>query len=146
MKKSLVLILTVFLLACNQHKYMTINNNQIKALEAFKGKPKFEQDSTNHSVLPYTGLGNPALKIPLTEMINKACDDFLNTAKHNPTEENFQNDIKVGLLRFNTFYLNLDTEDRERICYYFEELMDCVGLESSNGQLNEWMYGFDPKS
>ncbi|NOU62328.1 DUF4844 domain-containing protein, partial [Marinifilum caeruleilacunae] len=35
-------------------------------------------------------------------------------------------------------------EDRERICCYFEELMDIVGLESSDGQLNDFMYGFNP--
>ena len=37
-----------------------------------------------------------------------------------------------------------DTEDRERLCSYFEELMDIVGLESSGGHLNNFMYGFDP--
>jgi hypothetical protein len=38
----------------------------------------------------------------------------------------------------------LDTEDKERVCTYFEELMDIVELDSSNGQLNEFLYGFDP--
>ena len=38
----------------------------------------------------------------------------------------------------------LDTEDRERICHYYEELMNIVGLESSGGHLNNFMYGFDP--
>jgi hypothetical protein len=52
--------------------------------------------------------------------------------------------IKTGLSRFSDVYLDLDTEDRERVCVYFEELMDIVGLESSNGQLNMFMYGFDP--
>ena len=42
--------------------------------------------------------------------------------------------------------MELDTEDREKICNYIEELMDIVHLESSNGQLNKFMYGFDPKS
>ena len=40
--------------------------------------------------------------------------------------------------------MDLDTEDRERVCSYFEELMNIVKLESSEGQLNKFMYGFDP--
>ncbi|MFN3574521.1 MAG: DUF4844 domain-containing protein [Phenylobacterium sp.] len=27
---------------------------------------------------------------------------------------------------------------------YFEEIMECIGLESSEGLLNEFVYGFDP--
>ena len=52
--------------------------------------------------------------------------------------------IGIGLSRFADIYLELNTEDRERVCSYFEELMDIVGLESSNGQLNKFMYEFDP--
>ena len=52
--------------------------------------------------------------------------------------------LSLGLERFSDIYLELDTEDRERICTYFEELMDIVGLESSGGYLNDFMYGFDP--
>ena len=55
-----------------------------------------------------------------------------------------QEKIKIGLSRFAEVYMELDTEDRERVCTYFEELMDIVGLESSSGQLNKFMYGFDP--
>jgi hypothetical protein len=56
----------------------------------------------------------------------------------------YQNAIKIGLDRFSDLYLKLDTEDRERVCSYFEELMDIVGLESSGGHLNDFMYGFNP--
>ena len=44
-----------------------------------------------------------------------------------------------------SIYFELDTENRERVCSYFEELMDIVGLKSSNGQLNKFMYGFEPE-
>jgi hypothetical protein len=37
-----------------------------------------------------------------------------------------------------------DTEDRERVCMNMEKIMDIVGLESSDGLLNNWLYGFDP--
>jgi hypothetical protein len=74
-----------------------------------------------------------------------ASDDFKKIAESNhPTNQDYQNAIKKGLQRFSQIYLEIDTENRERICSYFEELMDIVGLESSNGQLNDFMYDFDP--
>ena len=109
--------------------------------EEFKAKEKFVEDEK----LFYPGIGDPALKPILTEKINKAALDFEKVAQNeNPTAKKYHEKIGVGLQRFSDVYLNLDTEDRERICSYFEELMDIVELESSNGQLNEFMYGFDP--
>ncbi|WP_242009217.1 DUF4844 domain-containing protein [Robertkochia solimangrovi] len=70
--------------------------------------------------------------------------DYKNIAEsENPTDKKYQEKIKIGLSRFADIYMELDTEDRERVCTYFKELMDIVGLESSNGQLNKFMYGFD---
>ena len=48
----------------------------------------------------------------------------MNTA----TAKDYQKKIEIGLKRFSDIYYNLDTEDRERVCLYFEELMDIVGL------------------
>ena len=109
--------------------------------DEFKSKDKFLQDDK----LFYPGIGDPNLKPVLTEKINLAADDFKNLAdKGNSTDKEYQSAIKTGLERFNELYLQLDTEDRERVCSYFEELMDIVGLESSDGHLNNFMYGFDP--
>ena len=109
--------------------------------EEFKNKEKFLQDDKFY----YPGIGDPALKPILTAKINLVADDFKKLAdKGNVTDKEYQKAIKVGLDRFAYLYLQLDTEDRERVCHYFEELMDIVGLESSDGHLNNFMYGFDP--
>lgn len=109
--------------------------------EEFKNKEKFTLDTT----INYPGIADPALRPTLTEKINLAADDFQKMAKRgNATNKNYQDKIEIGLKRFSDIYINLDTEDRERVCNYFEELMDIVGLESSGGHLNEFMYGFDP--
>ncbi|KAA3438906.1 DUF4844 domain-containing protein [Rufibacter hautae] len=119
---------------------MTIPDKAISNLELFQAKSKFDQDTVG---MFYPGLADPAFKPTLTKLINQAADDFTEVAKDNrPTEEKFQEKISIGLSRFTP--LSLDTEDRERVCSYFEELMDIVGLESSGGHLNAWMYGFDP--
>lgn len=107
--------------------------------DEFKNKEKFLQDDQ----LFYPGIGDPNLKPVLTEKINLAAEDFKKLAdKGNVTDNEYQNAIKIGLDRFADLYLQLDTEDRERVCSYFEELMDIVGLESSGGHLNNFMYGF----
>ena len=93
----------------------------------------------------YNGVANEKMRSIFTEKINKVASDFQSVATAgNPTDKKYQEKIKIGLSRFADVYMKLDTEDRERVCTYFEELMDIVGLNSSNGQLNTFMYGFDP--
>jgi len=144
MKKTINLFLGVTLLlftACGQGQIKT-PINAIEKFEKFKAKEKFLEDAKLH----YPGIGVEKLKSIFTEMINLAAEDFEKVAKSgNATDKEYQNAIKKGLERFGTIYLEIDTENRERICVYFEELMDIVGLESSDGQLNNFMYGFDPK-
>ncbi|WP_324677188.1 DUF4844 domain-containing protein [Hymenobacter sp. GOD-10R] len=109
--------------------------------DEFKNKEKFLQDNK----LFYPGISDLRLKPILTEKINISADDFKTLAdKGNVTSKEYQDAIKKGLDRFAEIYIDLDTEDRERVCSYYEELMDIVGLESSDGHLNNFMYGFDP--
>ena len=113
----------------------------MKKFEKFKAKEKFIADS----VIYYPGIAKPSMRPILTEKINLAANDLEKLARTNKaTDKDYQEQIKIGLQRFGDVYLELDTEDRERVCHYFEELMDIVGLESSDGLLNDFMYGFDP--
>ena len=126
--------------ACGQGQIKTPANAMDK-FDAFKTKEKFVQDNTVH----YPGLSDPAMRPTLTDKINLAADDFKKLSlSGNATDKDYQEKIKIGLQRFDDIYINLDTEDRERVCEYFEELMDIVGLQSSGGHLNNFMYGFDP--
>lgn len=124
------------LASCGQGPIKTPEGTMNK-FEEFKAKEKFVEDPR----LFYPGIADPAMKPVLTEKINAAADDFMEVALGaEPTDRKYQEKIGAGLKRFHAIYLDLDTEDRERVCAYFEELMDIVGLESSDGQLN----GFDP--
>ncbi len=110
-------------------------------IEAFKKKEKFVQDTA----IFYPGISDSTLRPILTEKINLAADDFKKIAVSGKASDKvYQDKIQEGLDRFSDVYSDLDTEDRERVCHYFEELMDIVGLESSGGHLNEFMYGFNP--
>lgn len=143
MKKEIRNIFLVFVTlifsSCGQSQIKTPTDAMSK-FEKFKNKEKFIEDMT----IFYPGIGDEKLKPILTDKINLATDDFKQIAgSKNATDEDYQNAIKKALQRFSEIYLEIDTENRERICHYFEELMDIVGIESSNGQLNNFMYNFD---
>ena len=36
-----------------------------------------------------------------------------------------------------------DTEEREQACEYLEQIMTILGIESSDGKITSWLYGFD---
>lgn len=130
----------LFLPSCGQKQMKTPEDADVKFDEFIK-KEKFLQDDK----LFYPGIGNPSLKPILTERINLLAGDFKKLAdKGITTDKEYQNAIKNGFNRFSDIYQDIDTEDRERICSYVEELMDIVGLDSSDGHLNNFMYDFDP--
>lgn len=108
----------------------------------FIAKKKFiEQPYPNF----YPGIADEKMRLFFTKKINQVAADFRAIAESKkPTDKKYQEKIGIGLSRFSDVYLKLDTEDRERVCMYFEELMDIVGLENSNGQLNKFIYGFAP--
>jgi hypothetical protein len=37
-----------------------------------------------------------------------------------------------------------DSEDQDSVLQYLENIMDILQIESSDGLLNNWRYGFDP--
>jgi hypothetical protein len=136
----IVWIILFIVTACGQGK-IKAPKDAMEKFEQFRVKEKFVKDS----IIYYPGISKPSMLPILTEKINLVADDFEKLARTNKaTDKEYQAQIKIGLHRFDDVYLAIDTEDRERVCHYIEELMDIVGLESSDGLLNDFMYGFDP--
>ena len=136
--KILVLFFTLSTYGQTAIEMKTPENANEKFAE-FIAKKKFVAENY------YPGIAEETMRPVLTQKINNVASDFKSVSEsENPTDKKYQEKIKIGLIRFADVYMELDTEDRERVCKYFEELMDIVGLESSNGQLNKFMYGFDP--
>ena len=107
----------------------------------FIAKEKFVEDNS----IFYPGISDERLRPSLTQKINQAAEDFREVfMSSNPSKEKYLEKIRIGLDRFKNTPVTSDTEDKERVCHYFQELMDIVGLESSEGILNKFMYGFDP--
>jgi len=122
---------------------MKTPENAVEKFEAFIAKKKFEaQPYPNY----YPGLADEKMQTILTERINQIALDFKEVAlSNNPTDKKYHEKMAIGLARFSEIYLETDSEDLDRICSYVEEIMDIIALESSNGQLNKFRYGFEPK-
>ena len=115
-----------------------MNKKQIiKKLIRFKSHPKFEKG------FHYPETDNEALQKNITLKYDRIIDNFISAIEKNANKKELQQVIKNGLSLFEEEKDLLDTEDREQICLYFENIMDIIKLESSEGALNEWMYGFD---
>lgn len=134
-------ILAAFIFSsCQQSAVVHKENKLTKSFDVFIQKEKFQEDRAIY----YPGISDPVLKPILTDKVNQAAEDFRQASlKTNPTKEDYLNALDKGLSRFSP-YTPFDTEDRERVGLYFEELMQIVGLKSSDGRLNKFLYGFDP--
>ncbi|GAB3583029.1 hypothetical protein GCM10027345_28090 [Hymenobacter daeguensis] len=60
-------------------------------------------------------------------------NDFLQVTNNNPTKEAYLQCIDKGLARVAP--LTNSVQDRQQVAEYFQELMEIVGLESSEGKL-----------
>ena len=139
MRSFLLFCLLTSLTSCSEQE-LKPQANYADLIERFISKQKFVPDED----LYYPGLADEKLRPVLTAAINQAATDFKQVAESKkPTAEAYRIRISIGLSRFSGIYANLDTEERERICSYYEELMDIVNLDSSGGLLNEFLYGFN---
>lgn len=141
MSKSIqILIIILTLSACGRSSdEMKTPINANEKFAEFIAKEKFLAEKH------YPGIADEKMRPIYTEKINQVASEFKILAESdNPTDEKYQEKIRIGLSRFSDVYMELDTEDRERVCTYIEELMDIVELKSSNGLLNKFLYGFDP--
>ncbi len=134
------LILSLVLLSCTADLTpMEIPTNAGPVLLELQGAEKYVEDTAQF----YPGIADVSMRPVLSANINLAIDDFLQIVRSGKaTEQAYLEAIRTGLLRFNK--IDLDTEDRERTAGYFMQMMDIVGLESSDGLLNRFVYDWDP--
>jgi hypothetical protein len=105
----------------------------VSQLQAFKAQAKFDADSL------YTGAWPAEIRPVLNAVLNQSADEFIRITAAQPTQEQYLQALAAGLAQIDAD--ELDTEDRERVAAQYQELMDIVGLPSSDGQLNKFVYG-----
>jgi hypothetical protein len=110
----------------------------VARLAALREERKYEAESDGF--LPYTGVRDPSERAKAEETVNGVITAVAEIVTSARSSEAILAVFRAGLDQVTLS----DTEDRERTCAYFEQIMDCIGLESSEGLLNDWLYGFDP--
>jgi hypothetical protein len=115
---------------------MLVPEDALAKLAAFRAEAKFRGDQDGM----YTGVFDETERLQAESILNALIDRVAKGLEKQPTSDFVLTEFKAALDKFQLF----DTEDREQVCAYLETIMDCVGLESSDGLLNDWLYGFDP--
>ncbi|MFG4435259.1 DUF4844 domain-containing protein, partial [Acinetobacter baumannii] len=82
-----------------------------------------------------------ALRMSLNQKVADTAQAFiaLYQQKNEPTKAELLQVLANGISQIDPD--KLDTEDREQVATTFESFLDIVGLESSEGILNKWVYG-----
>ena len=104
-------------------------------LDSLKNQDKFGEDASSF----YPGATSEAMRLELNGLMNKSIDDIVLVLKDCPTKAQILEQYKTGLSRFDS--LNLDTEDREQVCTYYDRIREIIGFDSTHGLLNQWLYG-----
>jgi hypothetical protein len=104
---------------------------QRSQLERLVATPKFAADGDYIGFRSQGGVANP------DAVINGIARRLL--ARGSYTKDAFLDDAIAGLRPFEA----ADTEDRERAYAQVERMMDILGIESSDGRLDEAFYGAD---
>lgn len=120
----------------NQDQVLDIGSIELNRLRALKAEPKF------HPLNFYPGAPTETLRINAEEHVNRLLDRLIDALPDHPTKRFLMAQFELALAGFQ----QSDTEERERFFQYLEQVMEITGVESSDGLLNSWMYGFDPSA
>jgi hypothetical protein len=106
------------------------------ALVSLRAAKKFTADFF------YPGAPTEALRVEAESHVNTLIDRLLSSLTPNTRKSFVLGEFKVAMAGFT----QSDSEERERFCSYLEQIMDITAIESSDGLLNSWVYGFDPNA
>lgn len=111
-----------------------------QALQAMIGKDHFAADQSGLGL--YVGVLDATLRSQLNAGVDRAAEALAVAA-----EAQFTNAQLLAILEQHLLQIDrdaLDTEDAEQVATQFEAMLNSLEIESSEGILNTWMYGFDP--
>lgn len=110
------------------------DSQRIAKLASFASQPKFGEDGL------YPGARDEADRSRLQAIVDGLASRLARLAPGQDGKPQVLAEIEATLPELESD----DTEDKERALTYVEELMEICGVDSSDGLLNEWLYGFDP--
>jgi hypothetical protein len=85
----------------------------------------------------YNGMRPESSRLLAEEQLNRLIDRLRDGLPLKPSKKFALAEFARTMAEFEP----TDTEDREQLLRYLEEIMDILGIASSDGLLNRWMYG-----
>ena len=110
-----------------------ITSSTIERLRALRSESKFHSDKA----LFYPGAPDESLRLEAEGTINALLDRLIDGLPAKPNRDFLQANVKITLSAFNSS----DSEERDRVGRYIEEVMAITGLGDSGELLNVWRYG-----
>jgi hypothetical protein len=114
---------------------LSLTPEAFQQLADLRAEKKFQEEGM------YPGAPTPEIRERSELAVNGMLDRLSAGLRHSP-QKTF---VISEFLRMLKAFESEDTEEREQACSYCERVMDIVGIESSDGALNTWLYGFDPE-
>jgi len=106
------------------------------ALRQLLAAPKFRADPATF----YPGASSERVRIACQAHVDNLLQRLLQIPGASVPAEAMFKELRRALGALDRY----DSEERDRICHYAEQIMDILGVEGSEGLLNKWRYGFDP--
>jgi hypothetical protein len=110
------------------------NNAAIEALSAFQASDKFRCEEPQFTML------NPSrssVTRPWEDTLNRCASDLASLIQVGASTAKLQSCIAASI---GSVKKPFDTEDREYLAYYYDQLGHCAGLRVGP-LLNRWLYG-----
>jgi len=143
---NIILVFCIFTTVALAVTQNTGNNNMntlnitpatIESLKKFEKISKFNEREEHDY---YPGAPDETVRARCEKAINQMVAELISGLPENPKKEYVLSTFAKHLKKLEME----DTEEREEACYYCEKIMEILSIESSDGVLNTWLYGFDP--
>lgn len=115
---------------------MKFEKTALKALQSLRAEKKFQEDEEDM----YPGAPDEETRLRCEGAINQMIDALIQGLPKQSTTAFVLSEFEKHL----NLLSDEDTEEREMACVYCERIMNILDIESSEGLLNTWLYGFDP--
>jgi hypothetical protein len=109
----------------------------VQSLLGMVGRDHFAAESL------YSGVQDSLLKAQLNSSVDAAAKALAVEASSHASMARLLAVMKAHLYRIDRS--SLETEDAEHVAGLFDQMLEVLGITSSEGILNKWLYGFDPK-
>ena len=113
-----------------------VTADAIERLRALRAEPKFIEDVP----AAYPGAPSERTRSRCESAINELIDELLATGDKIETKSQVVDEFEQALFKLRSE----DSEEKEQAGAYLERIMDVFGIDSSDGMINRWRYGFDP--